>query len=52
MKPFLTPHATLLRPQPTASQSQTPQPASARSTVLLSLLLAPRNARGDGPPRS
>ena len=48
MKPFLTPHATVLRPQRTTSQAQSLQPASARSTVLLSLLLAPRNEPGRG----
>jgi hypothetical protein len=49
MKPFLTPQATIMRDQRTTPEAQSPQPAAARSTVLLSLLLAPRHADDDEP---
>jgi hypothetical protein len=52
MKPFLTPHANVRRPQAAARQAHSLQPASARSTVLLSLLLAPRHGRDATGPRS
>jgi hypothetical protein len=41
MKPFLTPHANVRRPQP-AVRPQVPPATATRSTVLLSLLLARR----------
>jgi hypothetical protein len=50
MKPFLTPHANVRRPQPVKRPAQTPPSTSMRSTVLLSLLLVPRSdEREDGP---
>jgi hypothetical protein len=52
MKPFLTPHANVRRPQSAARPAQSFQPATARSTVLLSLLLAPRHGQGPTGPRS
>jgi hypothetical protein len=51
MKPFLTPHASVRRPQRTAP-AQTVPPATARSTVLLSILLAPRQAQSARGPRN
>jgi hypothetical protein len=50
MKPFLTPHATVRRPQAVSGTTQTPPSTSMRSTVLLSLLLVPRSdERDEGP---
>jgi|tagenome__1003787_1003787.scaffolds.fasta_scaffold20114785_2 hypothetical protein len=51
MKPFLTPHANVRRPQP-AVRPPALQPTSARSTVLLSLLLAPRHDQSANGPRN
>jgi hypothetical protein len=43
MKPFLTPHASAERPQGALRPASSTPPSNAmRSTVLLSLLLAPR----------
>jgi hypothetical protein len=50
MKPFLTPPATSRQVRSATRPTPFPQHASARSTVLLSLLLAPR--KGDSGPRS
>jgi hypothetical protein len=48
MKPFLTPHASVRRPQSARRPPQIQPARSMRSTVLLSLLLVPRSdERGD-----
>jgi hypothetical protein len=46
MKPFLTPHANVRRPQPAVRPQALPPANAMRSTVLLSLLLAPRHDQG------
>jgi hypothetical protein len=45
MKPFLTPHANVRRPQSAVRPQSLPPANSMRSTVLLSLLLAPRHGQ-------
>ena len=52
MKPFLTPPATSRPVRAATRPTPFPQHATSRSTVLLSLLLAPRNGRGDTGPRN
>jgi hypothetical protein len=53
MKPFITPHANVRRPQSAARPAPPLYPATAmRSTVLLSLLLAPRHGQGPTGPRN
>jgi hypothetical protein len=52
MKPFLTPHASARQVRSAPRPTPFPQQSSARSTVLLSLLLAPRNGQDSGGPRN
>jgi hypothetical protein len=49
MKPFLTPHATVLREQRVTPPAPTVPPLAGRSTVLLSVLLATTRQGPSGP---
>ena len=52
MKPFFTPHANVRRPQPAVRPPALPPASAMRSTVLLSLLLAPRHGQDANGPQN